>query len=106
MTKLLLILAGAVALILFITLEGLRQRRSLARRGLQTGERPSLIGVGMLELQSMLEPDRKVEIIQVEMRDRDRQHPEYRAALPTDAEADADRDADRDGDAAEPRKDR
>jgi hypothetical protein len=84
MAKLLLILAGVVLLVLFVVLEGWRQQRSLERRGIQRGGRPSLIGTGMLELQSMLEPDRKVEVIRADLRERDRQHPEHRAARAAD----------------------
>lgn len=49
-------------LVLAIVLEGVRQRHKLKRQGEILGGRPSLLGVGMLELQGFLQPDRKVEL--------------------------------------------
>ena len=65
-------------------LEGWRQGRKLKSRGHERGTPPSLIGTGMLELQKHLQPDRKVEVMMEEMKDRDRVNPAYRPAQPGD----------------------
>ena len=53
------LLAGAALLVLLIVLEGKRQER---KYGPASGR--SAVGAGLLELQRILEPERKVEIIQ------------------------------------------
>ena len=81
---------GIVALIalvvLLIILEGARQQRRLRARGehLDPKKRASVIGVGLTELQGMLEPDRKVEVIQMNLKDRERLNPAYRASVAGD----------------------
>ena len=71
------ILAGAAILIAAIALEGWRQERRLRAQGKARGTRPSLIGVGALELQRLLQPDRRVEIVLEEQKRADRVRPEH-----------------------------
>ena len=54
-------LLGLLIFVAVILLEAWRQRRKLKRSGLKPQERASLIGAGVLELQALLQPDRKVE---------------------------------------------
>jgi hypothetical protein len=54
-----IVLGGAVLLVLLIILEGKRQER---RYGRGSGKGASLMRAGMLEVQRLLEPERKVEI--------------------------------------------
>ena len=54
-------LIGLLMLVAVIVLESWRQSRKLKRPGSKSDGRPSFIGVGMLELQGLLQPDRKVE---------------------------------------------
>ncbi len=46
----------------------MRQARILRARGEHVSDRPGLMGAGVLELQKLLEPDRKVEILQQEIK--------------------------------------
>jgi hypothetical protein len=78
--KLWIVLLAAAVVIAAIYLEGWRQGRKLRKRGEKGGRGTSLLGVGLLELQSHLEPDRKVEVMQLEAKEKDRTHPEYRPA--------------------------
>lgn len=58
-----LLLAAAI-LVLAVVLEGRRQAR---RYGRPSG-RPNLAGVGMLELQRQLQPDRAVEVLSAQQK--------------------------------------
>ena len=58
-----IVVALSVALIF---LERMRQLRKLRERGERVSDRPNLLGAGVLELQRLLEPERKVEILQEE----------------------------------------
>ena len=58
-----IVVALAIALIF---LERTRQIRKLRERGEQVSDRPNLLGAGVLEMQRLLEPERKVEILQQE----------------------------------------
>ena len=73
-------LLGTLALGLAVVLEGLRQARNLRKKGEVLGERPSMIGTGMLEFQKILQPDRNVEVIQQDARQEERVRPEHRQA--------------------------
>lgn len=84
MIKILLILLAALAVAAILFFEGWRQSRKLRSRGHEPGSPPSLIGTGMLEFQKHLQPDRKVEVMMEEMKDRDRVNPAYRPARPGD----------------------
>jgi len=64
-----------------LALEAWRQRR---RHGRASG-RPNLLGVGALELQRHLEPDRKVEILAEDAAGRERSRPDLRPGTPADA---------------------
>ena len=56
------VVAIVLAVIILVPLEGLRQRRSMRRRGAQgTGAR--MLGAGLLELQHLLQADRHVELL-------------------------------------------
>jgi len=55
-----IILAGVALLVLVIILEGKRQQR---RFGRGSGRGASLMRAGMLDVQRLLEPERKVEIL-------------------------------------------
>jgi hypothetical protein len=80
------VLLGALCLGVLVALEGRRQSRHVERRG----QRPSLIGVGALELQKLLQPDRKVEIVLQETREQDRLHPDHRPGSPADLPKESD----------------
>lgn len=71
-------LLGLLILVTVILLEAWRQWRKLERSGARPEERASLIGAGVLELQRLLQPDRKVEQMLAETKDRDRVNPEHR----------------------------
>ncbi len=73
-----LILAAIVLFVLLIVLEGRRQSRKLGAGHKSSGRGGTLMGVGILELQGHLQPDRKVEVIQQDLRDADRINPIYR----------------------------
>ncbi len=60
-------------------LEGWRQRRKLRARGESSSGRPSAMGIGMLEMQKHLQPDRDVKTLVQELKEEDA-HPEYRPA--------------------------
>ena len=64
----------------FVVLESLRQQRKIGRA---TG-RPNLIGLGALELERHLTPERKIEHVLLDARGEERSEPGYRAALPGD----------------------
>jgi hypothetical protein len=61
----LLVLAGVVVLV--VVAESLWQRK---RYGRASG-RPGLAGVGMLELQRNLQPDRRVEVMETQLKNQD-----------------------------------
>jgi hypothetical protein len=76
--KAFLIICGGITILLAaIILEGWRQERRLRARGESPGTRPSLIGTGMLELQRHLEPERRVEVVELDRRHPDRVRPEH-----------------------------
>ena len=77
-------LLGAVLVGVLAALEGFRQSRQLARRGERSRRRPGLIGLGALELQRHLQPERKVEVVMQEAKKEDRLNPDYRPGLPGD----------------------
>lgn len=62
----------------FVVLESLRQQRKIGRA---TG-RPNLIGLGALELERHLTPERKIEHVLLEARREERTEPGYHPALP------------------------
>jgi hypothetical protein len=74
----------AVALVVgfptFVVLESLRQQRRIGR----PSGRPNLIGLGALELERHLTPERKVEHVLLDARREERTEPGYRPALPGD----------------------
>ena len=61
----LLVLAAVVVLV--VVAESMRQRK---KYGPASG-RPNLAGVGMLELQRHLQPDRRVEVMETQLKDRE-----------------------------------
>ena len=61
----LLIVAGVVVLV--VVAESIRQTRKYGR----ASGRPNLAGVGMLELQRNLQPDRRVEVMETQLRNQD-----------------------------------
>lgn len=67
----------AVAVLLLV-LEGWRQSRKLKSEGKKRSRGSSMMAAGVLELQGMLQPDRHVEQIQEEARDKDRLNPAHR----------------------------
>jgi hypothetical protein len=71
-------LVGLVIFVAVILLEAWRQRRKSRCAGLKSQGRPGLIAAGMLELQALLQPDRKVEQMVEETRDKERVNPAYR----------------------------
>ena len=74
------VLLGVAGIGLAVALEGWRQSRKLGR----ASGRPNLLGVGALELQRHLEPERKVEIVLEDARGDERHEPGYRAGRPAD----------------------
>lgn len=71
-------LLGLLIFVGAILLEAGRQSRKLRKSGAKPQGRGSLIGAGVLELQALLQPDRKVERMVAESRDRDRVNPAHR----------------------------
>lgn len=63
-------LLGYVVIAGLVALEGRRQRRALQRAGERTTG-SKMMAAGMLELQGMLQADRKVEVLQIELQDED-----------------------------------
>jgi len=63
-----LVLAGIVGLPLLLIAEGKRQER---RYGKGSGRGSALFRAGMLETQRLLEPERKVEILQLKEEERE-----------------------------------
>jgi hypothetical protein len=63
-----LLVGGLALLIVLILLEGKRQER---RHGKASGMGGALMRAGVLELQSVLEPDKKVEIVLEEREERE-----------------------------------
>ena len=61
----LLVLAGVVVLV--VVAERFRQTRKYGR----ASGRPNLAGVGMLELQRNLQPDRRVEVMETQLKNQD-----------------------------------
>jgi len=64
--------------VLLIVLEGRRQARRLGKHDRQRGTGGNALGAGMLEFQQLLQPDRDVKTIRLDLTDEDRVHPEYR----------------------------
>jgi len=62
-----------IVIVLAIVIEAWRQRRVMGR----ASGRPNLLGVGALELQRMLEPERKVEVMVQQARGEERADPAY-----------------------------
>lgn len=60
-----LVLAGVV--VLLVVAESIRQTRKYGR----ASGRPNLAGVGMLELQRHLQPDRRVEVMETQLKNQD-----------------------------------
>ena len=60
-----LIVAGVVLLV--VVAESIRQTRKYGR----ASGRPNLAGVGMLELQRHLQPDRRVEVMETQLKNQD-----------------------------------
>jgi len=83
-------IVGLVVFVAAILLESWRQRRKLKRRGTKRSGRPNLLGTGILELQGHLQPDRKVEFLQQEAKDKERAKPAYRLGVVGDTQKDAD----------------
>lgn len=71
-------LIGLFIFVVAILLESWRQTMKLKRKGGKATGRASFIGTGMLELQGHLQPDRKVEYIKENLRDKDHPNPAYR----------------------------
>lgn len=65
------VVIGVPLLLVVLLLEGRRQERKYGKAG--SGTR--LMRAGVLELQSLLEPDRKVEILKLEEQDQEQAHP-------------------------------
>ena len=84
------VLLGAVLLGVLVMLEGARQNRKMRAAGEQRGQRPSLVGVGMLELQGHLQPDRRVEIVLEETKGTERVEGAYRPGDSGDSRPDPD----------------
>jgi hypothetical protein len=64
--------------VLFLVLEGWRQSRKLKAKGKKRSRGSTMMAAGVLELQGMLQPDRHVEQIQEEARDKDHLNPAHR----------------------------
>lgn len=60
-----LVVAGVV--VLLVVAESIRQTRKYGR----ASGRPNLAGVGMLELQRHLQPDRRVEVMETQLKKQD-----------------------------------
>ena len=60
---------GLLLLVVFVLFEGWRQRRRLRERGETVSDRPGMAGIAALEMQRLLEPERKVELLQQEARE-------------------------------------
>jgi GNAT superfamily N-acetyltransferase len=75
------VLGGMILLgmVLLVVLEGRRQTRKLRSQGQGSSQSRTMMAAGVLELQGMLQPDRHVEQIQEEARDKDRFNPAHRA---------------------------
>jgi hypothetical protein len=69
-------LIGLLVFVAAILLESWRQSRKARRTGMKSTGR-SFMGAGMLDLQGHLQPDRKVEYIKEDLKDKDRQNPAY-----------------------------
>ncbi len=61
----LLVVAGVVVLV--VVAESIRQTKKYGR----ASGRPNLSGVGMLELQRHLQPDRRVEVMETQLKNQD-----------------------------------
>ena len=61
----LLVLAGVV--VLLVIAESIRQTKKYGR----ASGKPNLAGVGMLELQRHLQPDRRVEVMETQLKNQD-----------------------------------
>ena len=81
-------LIGLVIFVVAILLESWRQSRKARHRGVKSTGRASFMGTGMLELQGHLQPDRKVEFLKEDMRDKDRVNPAYRLGSVADKKPD------------------
>lgn len=80
--KLILFVLGMAALVTVLLLEGRRQRRRLRKLGRDEGSgTPNLLGAGLLQLQGMLEPGRKVEVAMMEAKKDEASRPAKRADL-------------------------
>lgn len=67
----LLVLAGVVVLV--VVAESIRQTKKYGR----ASGRPNLAGVGMLELQRHLEPDRRVEVMETQLKNQEAAESEH-----------------------------
>lgn len=76
---------GAVVLVALIFFEAKRQERRL---GKSASGQPNALGNALLEVQGMLEPERKVEVLQEDLRDEDaiRAEHEQGSGEPSDSE--------------------
>ena len=81
-------LLGFLIFVVAILLEAWRQSRKVKRSGAKSTGRAHLIGTGVLELQCHLQPDRKVEYIKEDLRDKDRVNPAYRMGSVADKKPD------------------
>lgn len=81
-------LLGLLIFAVAILLEAWRQSRKARHRGKKPTGRASFMGTGMLELQGHLQPDRKIEYIKEDMRDKDRVNPAYRMGSVADKKPD------------------
>lgn len=70
----LLVVAGVVVLV--VVAESIRQTRKYGR----ASGRPNLAGVGLLELQGHLQPDRRVEVMEAQLKDQEVAESEQDAA--------------------------
>ena len=86
--------------VLFLVLEGWRQSRKLKAKDKGKGKSKersrgsTMMAAGVLELQGMLQPDRHVEQIQEEARDKDRLNPAHRIRKEAEGEPGSDGDPD------------